>query len=646
MKRLISMLLTAALLLSTAALPTAAAAGDSVKYQSKKLTAYLYDKDTKTEMTCLFRGDLPDIPYIGAVDYLNQLYTVEFTCEKNADGTYTVSDVNGEMIIDVDKDTIHFEDYETLAESDSRPYLEDETADYLSEDSEYEVIGELKALDLDLGAYGFDLTASGDMVYFPLPVINNLFAGTYHAALYLDGALYFIDVMADEDYYDSEELFVSTDRDRIAVDYSYRELCFVMDHFYGCPPKAELAQDIRDKGFDRAIEEYDDTTARAKELLLSDDLTDYLWGLLFLDMYMDDGGHTVLSYGLQLGLDRYPDSEFMKAFQNSMYDFSDNKLSAIYAYLMDQMDAQSANEDLEDYRKKQFRQFTEVKTWDLAAFYVSDKTGIFTFDEFKDEVVHDLKWSLDYAAENGVENFILDLSLNGGGSMAVAVYILSVICDYPRLDIINRVTGNRYYVKDTVDRNLDGSFDEKDDEVQYSFRFGVLTTQFSFSAANALACLMKYNGIAVLGENSGGGTCAVAVYHDAAGYRYAISDSSTMVNQDGENIDLGAKPDCPLPGRDKDYQGLYDVERINEGLESFYANRPDPTTATEPTVPDDPTAATDAPEANSAPATQGGEEDADDDAPILWYVLTGALALLVIAEIVMIFVFVRRKKNR
>ena len=643
MKKLLSVLLILSLLFSHAAVLSSAAPADSVSYKSKQVTAYLYSMDETKNMTCLFRDDLPMIPYISAVDFLNQLYTVEFKCRKDPEGTYTVSDVNGEMVVDIEKGTVHFEDFDTFTGSDARAILEDETADYLKGDAEYEVVGELKALDLDLGAYGIELTAVGYDVYFPLPAINDIFAVTYHCALYLDDALYFVDVMEDEPYYDTSSLFASVDRSPALVEYSYNELCFVMDHFYGRPSKSKLGKAIAEKGFDQAIETYNATTRKAKELLHSTDLVDYLYGLLYLDMYIDDGGHTVMSYGLQLGLDRYDKSAFTAAFMQSLYDFTDNKLMAIQQYLTDQMDYAEEQDALTDLREEWFDSMEEVKTWDDAAFYRSGNTGVFTFDEFKDAVVEPFKWSLDYAAENGIENFVIDLSLNGGGAVAVVIYIMSVICDYSRMDALNTLTGTQYSLKETVDKNLDGEFDEKDDEVRYDLNFAALTSQFSFSAANLLPCLMQYNNLAVVGEKSGGGTCAISIHADPGNYVYAISDLSKMIYPDGRDVDQGAAPDCVLSGS---YEGFYDLEKIAAGIEGFYQNHPRPEKPADPSDPADPTEPTEGKEATADELT--ARDYGGDYANIVPFFLLigGAFALACLIAFVVIIIKGSRKKSR
>ena len=574
MNKLISFLLIPILLIAAAvpaaAAPAVIATGDAVSYRAEELTAYLYSKDDTVSMSCLFRADLPTVPYIGAVDYLNQLYTVAFTSKKNPDGTFTVSDPNGEMIVDVEKDTVHFDDFETFVESDTRPILEDETAYYLLDEVEFEVLHDFGAVDLDLAAYGIDLTASGDQVYFPLTTINDIFASVYHQALYLDGALCFIDVMEDELYYDDSSLFDSLTRTKMLASFSYRELCFAMDHFYGCPPKAKLADAIREKGFDRALADYDATTAQAREMLQSADLIDYLYGLLYLDEYIDDGGHSMMSYGFQVGLDRHTVSALSKAFTATAGDFTDGRIVQLISYYQGLIDDNNAAKKLRDERERVFASMTAVKEWDEAVFYVVNGVGFFSFDEFKDAVVEPFKWSLDYAVENGIGDFVVDLSLNGGGSTAVNYYFLSMMCGDARMDFSNRLTDSRYSLSATVDRNLDGVFDEADDQVNYDLRFAVMTSDATFSAANALACALKERGIAVIGESSGGGTCAVSVHYDASGFAFVLSDAAMIVDTEGDDLDSGATADVETPGRLSGYQGFYDFETIGAGMRRFY----------------------------------------------------------------------------
>ena len=589
MKRIFSLLLSVILLAACVLTAGAAVEGGSVSYTSREVTAYLYGMDDSLTLKCLFRSDLPTVPYISAVDYLNQLYIVPFSCEQNSDGTYSVSDCNGEMIVDVDRDTVTIELFEELVDLDVRPILEDETAYYLKEEVEYEVLIEGKTVELDLASYGIDLVASDGQVYFPISTINDIFAGTYHAAAYLDGTIYFSDVMEEEAYYDTSALFEDMTVDDALTRFNYNELCFAMDHFYGAPSRAKLAKAIRADGLDKTLESYDRYTAEIKSLLLSGNKLDYMYGVLLLDEYLYDGGHTMMSYGMQLGLEDYPDSALIQAFYDSLYDYDNTRIGRILDHINKLVAEENNEKKLEKEREQAFAAMEKVKEWDDAALYRSGGVAVFSFDSFEDAMVEPFKWSLDYAVQNGIGNFVIDLSLNAGGSTAVIYYILSVVCDNPLVNYAGALTQSKYYLVATVDKNLDGRFDRKDDEIKYDLSFSVLTSGATFSAANAAACLLQDNGIPVAGETSGGGSCAMALHYHAIGYAYAMSDPLTLIHSDGTDLDGGAQPDIEMPGKSASYLGFYDFQAIADGAREFYEKRQEPTvpgseTETQPVI--------------------------------------------------------------
>lgn len=71
---------------------------------------------------------------------------------------------------------------------------------------------------------------------------------------------------------------------------------------------------------------------------------------------------------------------------------------------------------------------------------------------------------------------------------------------------------------------------------------------------------MKDNGILVLGETSGGGSCSVQFRLTAEGLPYGMSSEIMMINSKGENIDAGSE----------DYSDMYDFARISAAFREFY----------------------------------------------------------------------------
>ena len=90
------------------------------------------------------------------------------------------------------------------------------------------------------------------------------------------------------------------------IRYTYDELCFLMDELYGCPSSCMLAESIENIGFDRTLEEYSEDTRTIKQLLNSEDIVDYMFGMWILTGMMYDGGHTYL-YVYHIDQNRLPE---------------------------------------------------------------------------------------------------------------------------------------------------------------------------------------------------------------------------------------------------------------------------------------------------------------------------------------------------
>ena len=95
-----------------------------------------------------------------------------------------------------------------------------------------------------------------------------------------------------------------------------------------------------------------------------------------------------------------------------------------------------------------------------------------------------------------------------------------------------------------------------------------MTSDYSFSAANAFACTASYMGIAkTIGQISGGGECAVAIhylpngeclYHSShlhLGY-YQKSNSKFVGFESGVNPDIAIS----------NYSDMYNIEYLNNAI--------------------------------------------------------------------------------
>ena len=82
-KKIISLIMIVAVLASC--IIPASAAASSNGQRTKDVTAYVFSMDDSKKLTCLFTDQLPSVPYIEVTDYLNTIYKIPFTAEKNAE---------------------------------------------------------------------------------------------------------------------------------------------------------------------------------------------------------------------------------------------------------------------------------------------------------------------------------------------------------------------------------------------------------------------------------------------------------------------------------------------------------------------------------------------------------------------------------
>lgn len=113
-------------------------------------------------------------------------------------------------------------------------------------------------------------------------------------------------------------------------------------------------------------------------------------------------------------------------------------------------------------------------------------------------------------AKGGVENIVVDMSTNGGGTLGVLCKIASLFAKTNGFETytMNDKTGDIDTTKTYIDTNYDGKYDETD-VYGNKFNFFLLTSPCSFSCGNALPFFCGIAGTAkVIGQKSGGGECS------------------------------------------------------------------------------------------------------------------------------------------
>ena len=584
-KSFVSILTIVALLLGALGAISANATGPV--YQAKDVTAYVFSVENTKTITCLFRDDLPEVPYINPMDYLNIIFADQFTEVKNDDGTYTVTNAYGsEMIVNAAADTIYFKDFDAFMDcitNDDGSSIDITFIEF--KEGFYSV--EPEAVTLDLSKYNIDIAEANDKAYVPLAVIAAMFSVTYNNAVYFEGDICFVHTMDPECYYynvDESSRYQELTRTQAMADFNYNTLCFYMDCFFGKPSNTVIAEDLNEKGFDKTLDEFDEYTQFAKQLLLSTDMIEYYDGLVILSYYCFDGGHTVLMNPPISAVNYYSDQPLGAAW----FDHFINGESDLSYLTYDFYDMQVSTFDFDtmiyNVRTEEYEKYADeiAMYWEETGAYliIHGDIAVFVFDSFELDTPYNIKEALDIAKEAGVKNFLLDDSCNGGGYVVAYEYICAIISneryrsnEYATASM-NPLTGSVAEYVYKFDLNLDGTIDDADNDVYYDFNFGILTSRSAFSCGNELPVNARNRGIMILGEPSGGGSCYVTERYLADGLCYPTSDIGKSVLPDGSDVDLGAPVDFDLTAVDDEenviYNGFYDLDHISELMSGFY----------------------------------------------------------------------------
>ncbi len=210
--------------------------------------------------------------------------------------------------------------------------------------------------------------------------------------------------------------------------------------------------------------------------------------------------------------------------------------------------------------------FSMAKEEEKAPYYEVDDTAYVRFNHFNIDLsknyypLHDADLQDDtidlilYAhqqitRENSpIRNVVLDLSLNSGGSVDAAIFVMAWFLGEAPFCQEYTSTGSLTASLYRADVNLDGKFDERDtvsDKNLYC-----LISPESFSCGNLLPWVFKTSGrVTLIGDTSGGGACAVKTMTTMWGTSYRTSGPkriSFVKNGSYYDVDRGIDPDIHL----------------------------------------------------------------------------------------------------
>ena len=566
-----------------------------IKLTLKQMNCYYYSGSNKIKFDTYFRDDsLTQFPYVSLEYYYKMLTGKDLRVRLVEKGLYEVTAATGEVAtINTIEDTLSCSDYEnfistTIYRQDNVTNVYFDGAPYLRIDEIHDV-GEITPTNISFKDYNINLIGRDDRIYLPLVTASNMYMGPTMITCFYDKLnVYFID--PNDPLYDTSYIATSTKHTRYCLEYfqdgkrsledalfSYGEMCFLIDMYYGLPGREYLHEELKELGLDQALQTKNDMTRKCREFLMSTKEAEYYAGQTMLGAFLYDAGHTLSNYGISYAMKPETEAEVSELLNSIGYSSYDYRAASNYNYQY-------------LYGLYGARPSTSAKD---NGFVVSGDTLLFRFDSF-DYDIHEwnkyyenpgvntlptdpvtcFKAMLDqYEGNKSIKNVVVDITTNGGGYADVVCAFLGLMGIRPYQHIYDTISKNYQTTYYGFDANFDGVFDERDQEVKYSFNFAILTSACSFSCGNLLPASAKENGIMTLGDKSGGGSCAVIDAITAEGHYVRLSCPNHMAYLDGSDAEFGVPVDYELVTKDGgnyDFSKMYNISEMSKAMNEFY----------------------------------------------------------------------------
>ena len=559
-------------------------------FSEKDIPVLREELDSTETATVRYYEDLPNVPYMSVTDFYNQFELagtdlkegISFT---QSDGQYTITTFNGDIaVFDVNADTMYFDNLDkfiTLAH-------DHQSADAGGVDEDYPFVKTVDTTEpekatpktLSLSDYNIDLRGDETGVYVPLPTLTDLFATTSNYFVVFSGEkLYVKDVLGNlqEDsaiYYDEDYITaIKADHPDDFAEYTYNELCFDTDLWYGKPGQEFIHEDLINRKLDDVLTE---KYPEIKQMLLSKDFENYFAGLnnIYYGL-LSDGGHTSLNAAdvqmSDLDLSQKIINELKAKEYGGNYDFFVNVKG-------DHLEMR------EEVREPIYKEDYYIESGDTAMIrfdhFEVDNDGWKDFYAGKgerpleDDSFGTVLSGIERASKNPeIKNIVIDISCCGGGDDTALLAIECLLCGTGYIRDINMFTDQINKQTADIDINFDGVFDDKDVSSYKDYNYGILTSDYSFSCANAFPWFMHEHGAMILGQKSSGGACATR-NSAVGGVCVRVSAASNItITEDGESVDSGCPVDADLTTEGENpYENFYDLSLISEKMNEYYTH--------------------------------------------------------------------------
>lgn len=574
MKKVLSILLALALLL--AVFPASLAEGaasrrlwslpDEITLTSQTVPMYLLEAGNKDEITLYFANGQNDIPYID-MQTANDL--IEDAMQLNGDDKYeltmsqegtvvTLTRENGSSVsIDFSDDTMAWGNYNLFtAMSFATTNLDIVGASGFNAEGEPELfqrtgntyVREGEDIGIRFSDFFIDLIYEDGVGYMPLQTVSDLFIAYSYLNMAYNGEAVFM--ILNSDLTDMTDLYYAVEpreRSEALAHFNYVELCLSLQFNYGL----KNAHNIPSFGTLFELTGMEDRlmSPNAEEANIA--LYDVVSG------HIDDLHTSFRSASPYAGnIQIQPTIESV-----AMKNMRDNAIAYYTASSEFYPESRPSYEEIGNTAYVTFDRFEYDGENDYYGGYekgelVQDTIGL---------IMHAQK---QITRENSpIENVVIDLSTNLGGTADAAVYTIAWFLGECTLSLADAINGALSTTTYKIDTNCDRVFDEKD-TVAHLNRYCIISP-ISFSCGNLVPAVFKNSSeVTLLGRRSGGGACAVQPLITADGTLWQISGKlqlSTLINGSYYDVDKGVEPDITLTK----LQNFYNREKLTEYLNNL-----------------------------------------------------------------------------
>ncbi len=544
------------------------------------------------DVTLRFYDDQPNVAYISARNFHHMMLPHQQLAVKRNGDSYELRSRDGQATVDISNETFMSDDFsaftnmQSLTGQDLPNVGYDETG--FVRFKSVETTPKSVRVTFDFRKYGIDLRGDEQDVYLPFTLMNDLYTDLNLRTAGFNGERIVICVNTVRSpllAVDSTFIIANYQREAIPADlakYRYQDLCFTIDNLLGHTGRSPYEAQWIANGIDQTLEAQGEEGRTVRQLLQSANTAEFVLGMQALQYFVHDGGHTWVN------ITRYcPKSILPSVNQRIEKARSAYPLAARLADEGVKLTTQKfkIEDEMNAVREKVLgkgRYFKKGNTalcvilsfmeldWDGWLNYYSGGPKPTLEKTPDDELLVFIDAWQRAQADPEVEHFIVDCSSNMGGSEDLLTAFRSVLYNVSNTTSENTLTGQRSESFYDVDRNFDGKFDEKDKEVKNRLNVGVLCSACTWSCGNLFTARMKDLGALIIGEKTGGGSCAIQHMSTADGLDYRISSFRCHLTYNGgQNVDPGIEPHKQLD-RVNHPESFYDIEALGKMMDEYY----------------------------------------------------------------------------